>query len=207
MPSEARPLMESDLDDGRTELAAAPTAAPDAAHVSPTGISRGGRSAAGCETPAMAGGDGKLNLGSSSKRSCSKKQTSPSEEFPLSSVNATSCLSRSLAAQRGWALGDQDTRKQLFRSYYAAAPGSQRARRIAARLFCLTGYVLSPMAPEDARLLCDAAGGGMDWGLEETEPRLVSQPVRRETKEQKRVLVLRIKVKEMLESPLLFDKK
>ncbi|CAN0363603.1 unnamed protein product, partial [Hapterophycus canaliculatus] len=65
--------------------------------------------------------------------------------------------------------------------------------RIAARLFCLTGYPLSAVAPEDARVLCEAAGDSLDWGLGETEPRLVSQPIRRETREQKRKLVLRIK--------------
>eukprot|EP00752_Nemacystus_decipiens_P011137 g9896.t1 len=198
MPSEAQPLMDSDLDDGRAEHAAAAAAAARIpAPASPTSNSRAGRSAAGNEASAAASGDGKSKLGGGSKITGSKrsgsKKTTPSEELPLSSVNATSCLSRPLAAQRGWALGDQETRKQLFRAYYAADPGSQRARRIAARLFCLTGYPLSPVAPDDARALCVAAGGGMDWGLDETEPRLVSRPIRRETKEQKRVLVLRIK--------------
>ena len=209
MPSEAQPLMDSDLDDGRAEHATAVAAvaaaapAPAPASASPSSTNKGGESAAGKETAATDSGDGKSKPGGSSEAG-SSGNTTPSEEFPLSSVNATSCLSRSLAAQRGWALGDQDTRKQLFRAYYAAASGSQRARRIAARLFCLTGYALSPVAPEDARVLCAAAGDGMDWGLDETEPRLVSQPIRRETKEQKRELVLRIKVRSWLPGSLSF---
>lgn len=118
------------------------------------------------------------------------------EEFPLSEVNATSCLPRPLATQRGWKAREGDGSNTLLDEYYSAAPGSQRARRIAARLFCLTGFCLIPQAAEDARLLCTAAGDSFDWGFEETEePRLVTRPCRRETREQMKELVLRIKVR------------
>lgn len=111
-------------------------------------------------------------------------------------VTATSCLSRPLAVQRGWQGNSGETTKMLVRAYYAAPEGSQRARRVAARLFCLTGYCLLPVTPEDARLLCQVAGDSLDWGLEETDkPELKSNPLRRKTRDQKRQLVLRIKVR------------
>ncbi|CAM9483669.1 unnamed protein product, partial [Scytosiphon promiscuus] len=189
MPSEARPLMDSDLDDvgGNASV--------------PRSIADGGSdgdTAAGAATVAQAAPAGEAEArrrGSSTSTGTigTSKVETPAVELPLSSMNATTCLSQSLAVQRGWAAGDETTRKDLFRAFYAATPGSQRARRIAARLFCLTGYPLSPVAPEDARVLCEAAGGSLDWGLGETEPRLVSRPIRRETREQKRRLVLRIK--------------
>ncbi|CAM9896271.1 unnamed protein product [Ectocarpus sp. 12 AP-2014] len=180
MPYEAQPLMDSDLGDGHAEAETAnmpPSPAPPAT----------GGDGTATAAAAPADGDGKPSRGSTSTTN------SPADELPLSSINVVSCLSRPLAAQRGWPVGDEDTRKRLFRAFYGAAPGSQRARRVAARLFCLTGYALSAVAPEDARVLCEAAGDSMEWGLEEDEPRLVSQPVRRESKEQKRGLVLRIK--------------
>ncbi|CAM9568676.1 unnamed protein product, partial [Ectocarpus sp. 8 AP-2014] len=182
MPCEAQPLMDSDLGDvhDETETANMPPSPPPA----PPATGGDGTAAAAA---APAGGDGKPSRGSTSTTN------SPADELPLSSINVVSCLSRPLAAQRGWPVGDEDTRKRLFRAFYGAAPGSQRARRVAARLFCLTGYAVSAVAPEDARVLCEAAGDSMEWGPEGGEPRLVSQPVRRESKEQKRGLVLRIK--------------
>ncbi|CAB1113996.1 unnamed protein product [Ectocarpus sp. CCAP 1310/34] len=182
MPCEAQPLMDSDLGEDHAE-AETPNMPPPPPAPPATG---GDGTATAAATPAD--GDGKPSQGSTSTTN------SPADELPLSSINVVSCLSRPLAAQRGWPVGDEDTRKRLFRAFYGAAPGSQRARRVAARLFCLTGYALSAVAPEDARVLCEAAGDSMEWGLEGDEPRLVSQPVRRESKEQKRGLVLRIKV-------------
>ncbi|CAM9865011.1 unnamed protein product, partial [Ectocarpus sp. 13 AM-2016] len=180
MPYEAQPVMDSDLGDGHAEDETANMPPPPA----PPATGGDGTATAAAAT---ADGDGKPSRGSTSTTN------SPGDELPLSSINVVSCLSRPLAAQRGWPVGDEDTRKRLFRAFYGAVPGSQRARRVAARLFCLTGYALSAVAPEDARVLCEAAGDSMEWGLEEDEPRLVSQPVRRESKEQKRGLVLRIK--------------
>lgn len=111
-------------------------------------------------------------------------------------ITATSSLSCSMAVQRGWKGGPGDDTKTLVRAYYAAPRGSQRARRIAARLFCMTGYCLLPVAPDDARVLCAAAGDSLDWGLAESDvPVLRSQPCRRKTREQKRELVMRIKVR------------
>lgn len=192
MPSEAQPFMDSELDDGRAgAAAAAASATTPPANNSSSG--QGGTTRATAITAVSVGSEGKPSWEGSG--SCSGENNTLVEKLPLSSVNATSCLSRSLAAQRGWALGDEDTRKQLIRAFYAAAPDSQKARRVAARLFCLTGYVLSAVAPGDARVLCEAAGDSLDWGLDETEPRLVNQPIRRETKEQRRRLVLRIKVR------------
>ncbi|CAM9391764.1 unnamed protein product, partial [Ectocarpus fasciculatus] len=181
MPCEAQPLMDSDLGDANAEAETANMPPP------PPPPATGGDGTATTAAAPPADGDGKPTRGSTSRTD------SPADELPLSSINVVSCLSRSLAAQRGWPVGDEDTRKRLFRAFYGAAPGSQRARRVAARLFCLTGYALSAVAPEDARVLCEAAGDSMEWGLEREEPRLVSQPVRRESKEQKRGLVLRIK--------------
>lgn len=110
-------------------------------------------------------------------------------------TSAAPCLSRPLAAQRGWQKATGETTKTLVRAYYAAPRESQRARRIAARLFCFTGYCLLPTTPDDARVLREAAGDSLDWGLEETdEPRLERKPLRRKTRDQKRELVLRIKV-------------
>ncbi|CAM9433177.1 unnamed protein product, partial [Ectocarpus fasciculatus] len=181
MPCEAQPLMDSDLGDANAEAETANMPPP------PPPPATGGDGTATTAAAPPADGDGKPTRGSTSRTD------SPADELPLSSINVVSCLSRSLAAQRGWPVGDEDTRKRLFRAFYGAAPGSQRARRVAARLFCLTGYALSAVAPEDARVLCEAAGDSMEWGLEREEPRLVGQPVRRESKEQKRGLVLRIK--------------
>ncbi|CBN77245.1 hypothetical protein Esi_0038_0155 [Ectocarpus siliculosus] len=183
MPCEAQPLMDSDLGDGHAEAETANMPPPPPPPAPPA--TGGDGTAAAAAAPAD--GDGKPSRGNTSTTN------SPADELPLSSINVVSCLSRPLAAQRGWPVGDEDTRKRLFRAFYGAAPGSQRARRVAARLFCLTGYALSAVAPEDARVLCEVAGDSMEWGLEGDEPRLVSQPVRRESKEQKRGLVLRIK--------------
>lgn len=195
MPSEAQPFMESDIgsaEDGPSEkyISAtstaenSPLAATRAATVSGAGDEHDGKG----ERGGNSGTDKKKSTGSG-------KAGRAAKAFPLSAVNATSCLITPLAVQRGWPAGDGDTTKELVGAYHAAAKGSQRARRLAARLFCLTGFCLLPVSPEDARVLCEAAGDSLDWGLEETEkPRLVSQPPRRETREQKRELVLRIKV-------------
>lgn len=125
-----------------------------------------------------------------------KKLASPVGAAPTpTAISATSCLRHPLAAQRGWKPGPGDDNKTLMRAYYAAPRGSQQARRAAARLFCVTGYCLLPVTPDDARVLCEAAGDSLDWGLDDADlPELKSQARRRKTREQKRELVLRIKV-------------
>ena len=144
--------------------------------------------------PLLVGNESSQSQGGGGGGGGSSKRSALAEEIPLSPINATPCLSRSLAVQRGWAVGDEDTLKSLFRAFYAAVSGSQRARRVAARIFCLSGYQLSAMATDDARVLCEAAGGSMEWDLDGTQPQLVSQPVRRETREQKRELIKQMKV-------------
>lgn len=145
--------------------------------------------------PTLRGGKTKRSSKHSSNGATASIKTAEGE-FPLTAVTATSCLSRPLAVQRGWKAREGDVTKTLVRAYYSTAQGSQRARRIAARLFCLTGFCLLPQSPDDARVLCEAAGDSLEWGLEETgNPRLVTKPCRRETREQKRELVLRIKVR------------
>lgn len=128
-------------------------------------------------------------------------ETNPGTVERPVAVAAESCLPRPLAAQHGWQSAPGETTKTLVRAFYAAPKGSQRARRIAARHFCLTGYPLLPTTPSDARVLCEAAGSSFDWGIEETEPELTSQPLRRRTREEKRELVLRIKVRCLRHAP------
>lgn len=179
MPSEARPFMDS-----------ADCAVGD-------GNANSAHSGGGAGAIASGGNEGATpaTKNSSSGSTTIEKAMVRVTPAPVGAVTATSCLSCPLATQRGWKSEEGDTTRTLVRAYYAAPRGSQRARRVAARLFCITGYCLLPVTPEDARVLCEAAGDSLDWGLEETDkPQLKSKTFRRKTREQKRGLVLRIKV-------------
>lgn len=188
MPSEAQPLVDSELgSDGISPPAsgAGNAATSEVSTKRSTGDHVTEKYAESASKGNVVGKDGKIN----------DLQTA-AQAFPLSSVNATSCLMAPLAVQRGWKARPGESSRSLVRAYHAAPAGSQRARRIAARLFCLTGYCLLPVTPDDARVLCRAAGDSFDWGLDEEEgPRLVSHPQRRKTREQKRELVMQIKVR------------
>lgn len=187
MPSEAQPLVDSELGSDGIGPPASGTgnAATSEASKRSTGDHVTEKYVEGTSKSDVVGKDGKIN----------DLQTAV-QAFPLSSVNATSCLMTPLAVQRGWKARPGESSRSLVRAYHAAPAGSQRARRIAARLFCLTGYCLLPVTPDDARVLCRAAGDSFDWGLDEEEgPRLVSHPQRRKTREQKRELVMQIKVR------------
>lgn len=188
MPSEAQPLVDSELGSDGIGPPASGTgnvATSEASIKRSTGDGVTEKNVEGTSKGNVVGKDGKINCG----------QTA-AQAFPLSSVNATSCLTTPLAVQRGWKARPGESSRSLVRAYHAAPVGSQRARRIAARLFCLTGYCLLPVTPDDARVLCRAAGDSFDWGLDEEEgPRLVSHPQRRKTREQKRELVMQIKVR------------
>jgi hypothetical protein len=59
---------------------------------------------------------------------------------------------------------DNDLRA-LTRAFAAAPAGSQRARRAAARVYCLTGYPLAAMAARDAAELCTAAAAAQTHPL------------------------------------------
>jgi hypothetical protein len=59
---------------------------------------------------------------------------------------------------------DNDLRA-LTRAFAAAPAGSQRARRAAARVYCLTGYPLAAMAARDAAELCSAAAAAQTHPL------------------------------------------
>ena len=201
MPSEAQSFVESDLGGNGFEVAQPRQNFPGADTGAPPPTPAAAAAAAAAATTDREGkptrtsdrNDGGGGSGRGGSRNGGK---SAAKEFPLASINAMSCLSRPLATQRGWSPGNGDTTKSLVRAYYAAGKGSQRARRIAARLFCLTGFCLLPVTPDDARVLCEAAGDSLEWGLGETEkPRLVTRPPVRETREQKRALLLRIKVR------------
>lgn len=205
LPSEAKALIEVEIDNRTAQAPLSETAATSdttGAVVTPATVATKVSTSAP-KPKTQVGGSEPIRDKANSKSTNGRSKAA--EEFPLAEVNATSCLIRPLATQRGWrpADGDQDATSTLVRAYYAAAPGSQRARRAAARLFCFTGFCLTPATPDDARVLCAAAGDSLNWGLGEEKPRLVSRPVRRETKEQKRELAARITVRWVLSSVFL----
>ncbi|CAM9445791.1 unnamed protein product, partial [Choristocarpus tenellus] len=82
---------------------------------------------------------------------------------------------------------------KLIRGYCREPKDSQRARRIAARIFGLTGYPLLPDAARDAQILCSAAGGDQVWGLDDEEPNLTGCPPSARTRAEMKKLIVRIK--------------
>ncbi|CAM9390791.1 unnamed protein product, partial [Sphacelaria rigidula] len=157
MPSEAKNSLFDD-EEGRDDASNRPPADGAPATDDPAIVATRGVVSAG-STTGEATGDHARTSASSSNSTSSRKNSSvgtpadggdgkPPAMAPASAtstvVNATSCLVRPLAAQRGWKGRPGDDTKTLMRAYYAERRGSQRARLVAARLFCVTGYCLLP---------------------------------------------------------------
>jgi hypothetical protein len=106
--------------------------------------------------------------------------TEPAPAVPEAMATATDGFDIPPLKLLGYAvpIGNENDLGRLCRAFAAADPESQLGRRIAARVFMLTGYPLLPMAARDAQALLKASGGP-SWPMDEdsTDVFLDGEPI------------------------------